>query len=164
MIFNIIKIDTPKNIAILKTVSEPVSEFTKEIADFCNNMVETMFAANGVGLAAPQVGINKNIFVMRTQKGLDSNSRDHIIIINPQIIELSKSTYIDEEGCLSIPGILGDVKRSKELTCNTFTTEGACVPRAFSGLESRIFQHEIDHVAGILFLERSQRLYRNRSK
>ena len=119
-----------------------------------------MYAANGVGLAAPQVGVNKNIFVMRTVESLEAGKdRGHIILINPSCQLNQDATYYDVEGCLSFPGIQGKVERSKELATVYTTPEDQLCQNTFLGLQARIFQHENDHLYGIMFIDKAEEFY-----
>ena len=154
MILDILKVSDPAQEKILRKKSANVSDFTQEIHDFCMNMIETMFASNGVGLAAPQVGRNLNIFVMRTTVGIKTDTRDSIVLINPRVSVLSGGSYKDQEGCLSIPGVWGDVWRQKEVVCEYYDTFGKANPGIYTGFQGRIFQHEFDHLVGKLFTDR----------
>lgn len=132
----------------LKRESEPVSEITDEIREILNNMADTMHEANGVGLAAPQVGINKKMFVI--------DIGDDIVrkIINPEIIESSKEMAELEEGCLSIPGIYKKVKRPLEIKVKYTDEFGTQKEETINGFLAIAFQHEYDHLSGTLFVDR----------
>ena len=160
MILDILQLRNPAHVAVLRASSEPVTVFNQDLVDFCNNMVETMYAANGVGLAAPQVGLNQNIFVMRTVESLEAGKdRGHLILINPTHNLNLDATYYDVEGCLSFPGIQGKVKRSKDLATAHMTPEGTFSGGSFSGLQARIYQHEEDHLRGIMFIDKAEEFY-----
>ena len=161
MILNILKVANSKvEYNILSTPSVDVTEFTQEIRDLCTDMVDTMFSANGVGLAAPQVGRNLNIFVMRTVEGIQNNTQDYLVIINPSVVIQLGDLSTDIEGCLSLPGILGAVERFSEVECVYQDTTGQRLPGHFTGFQARIYQHEYDHLKGILFINRATKFYR----
>lgn len=156
------------NTTILRNTCLDIQTFNRDLHNLTQSMIETMFAANGVGLAAPQIGANLNLFVMRTEAGLKNgtsvpNEGDALVIVNPKYV-LTGETYKDVEGCLSIPGLLGRVERYKELACAYVDTEG--VPRtcALSAYAARIAQHEYDHLNGVLFVDRADKFYQPASK
>jgi peptide deformylase len=159
MILDILKVNEPAQAKILRKKSVAVKDYTQEIHDFCLNLIETMFASNGVGLAAPQVGQNLNIFVMRTVEGIQKDTNDSIILVNPEVKVMGGGSYKDQEGCLSIPGFWGDVWRQKEVVCKYFDTTGTLLPGVFQGFQARIFQHEFDHLEGKLFTDRAKKVY-----
>lgn len=132
----------------LRVESEVVKEINYEIKEIINNMVETMYEAKGVGLAAPQVGINKRIFVIDIG---DGNLRK---VINPEFIEKSEECETNEEGCLSIPGIYKSVKRSARVKIKYLNEKGEEVIEEADGLLARAFQHEYDHLDAVLFVDK----------
>jgi peptide deformylase len=162
MILNILKASIPEDGKILKAPSVDVVDFSQEIHDLAMNMVETMYAANGAGLAAPQVGRNLNLFVMRTERGLDTNQREHIIVVNPYTAFEGGDPINDKEGCLSIPGVWGDVLRFKEVGTVYQDTTGKRTGGVFTGFQARVYQHESDHLVGTLFVERATKFYRQK--
>jgi peptide deformylase len=113
-------------------------------------MVQTMERNNGVGLAAPQVGENKRIIVMRT----DIEGQEFFELVNPKILKKSKETEINEEGCLSFPKIFFKVKRPKEIEVGGIDINGKEIKLKAPGLMARVLCHEIDHLDGILFIDR----------
>lgn len=121
--------------------------------DLIENMKQTMYDAEGVGLAAPQVGINKRIIIIDPSP-IDENSQGFLALINPAIIHFSKATDTFEEGCLSVPGIIAPVVRSVEIFLNACDINGNKIERAISGFTARLIQHEIDHLNGVLFIDR----------
>lgn len=134
---------------ILKTRASEVSHITAEDRKLVKNMIETMYAENGVGLAANQVGILKRIFVASH----DQIKGNEQVYFNPKIMK--KEGVIKEfEGCLSVPEFYEPVKRSKTVWMKAMTLDGKNVEIKAEGLLSRIFQHEIDHLDGILFIDR----------
>lgn len=141
---------------ILREKSVPVRHITPNIHKLLDDMAETMYAANGVGLAAPQVGINKRIVVIDTGDGI-------IELINPEIIAM-EGEQIGPEGCLSIPGITGEVKRAQMCKVRALDRHGKPFEMAGEGLLARAFQHEIDHLNGILFIDLATRIFHNDEK
>ena len=160
---------------VLKQVAEKVETFDRHLKDFCENMLKTMYHAPGIGLAAPQVGISKRIFVCdvdydRTKIGEDNpdtkKEEDLIyelkhlnpkIYINPELVVTEgETTY--EEGCLSLAGVFDVVKRYKKVELQYQDLQGKTHYEPIDGLHSICAQHEIDHLDGILFIERLSRL------
>jgi peptide deformylase len=156
---SILKLKPGAKESILRWQCLDIAHFTQDLKDLTNNMVETMFAANGIGLAAPQVGLDLNLFVMRTEKGMRDKTREAHIIINPKLT-LGGETYQDIEGCLSIPKLLGRVTRSKQVTFSYVDIEGKPQHSGLSGLQARVFQHEADHLSGVLFVDLADEFYR----
>ena len=134
---------------ILKTQAKEVSEITDEDRALVKDMIDTMYAENGVGLAANQVGVLKQIFVASA----DHVKGNELVCFNPEIIK-KQGTIKEFEGCLSVPDLYEPVKRARRVWIKTTTLEGKTVEMKGEGLLSRIFQHEIDHLNGILFVDR----------
>jgi peptide deformylase len=111
-------------------------------------MAETMYAENGVGLAAPQVGVDKRVIVFDVDDRLAA-------LCNPVITEFGDETLVDEEGCLSVPGVNVPVERSQRVVCQGLTIEGREITIEAENLLARVLQHEIDHLDGILILDRA---------
>jgi len=132
---------------VLRSKAKKISTLTKKTNDLIDNMFETMYAEEGVGLAAPQVGILKRIAVVDIREG------NKIVLINPEIIE-EEGKAIREEGCLSIPGETGNVIRSEKIKVRSLDREGNEIEFEAEGLEARAIQHEIDHLDGILFIDK----------
>ncbi|HYQ47526.1 MAG TPA: peptide deformylase [Thermodesulfovibrionales bacterium] len=136
---------------VLKKKAAPVSVFDEALQQLIDDMVETMYAAPGVGLAAPQVGISKRLAV------IDISSRDEkyplIVLINPSILR-SEGEIEFEEGCLSIPEYTAKVKRSENLIVRARNREGTHVEIEAEGLLAIALQHEIDHLDGLLLIDR----------
>lgn len=147
-----LKIITGEDNPILRAVSEPVKKFDDELKKLVKDMKETLIKAQGLGLAAPQVGMNLRIFVMI----LDYKKQDEKVIamINPEILEHSFDTEIAEEGCLSVPKLFADVERFRSLKVMFFDVEGIRQVVELSGLDAREVQHEYDHLDGVLFVDR----------
>ena len=133
--------------AILKQVSKPVLQITEDVTELAEQMEIIMRAANGVGLAAPQLGILQRIIVYDAGDGFHA-------LINPKILQ-RKGTQIGIEGCLSIPGLQGDVERAAEIVVKAQDQFGKPVRIRGEGLSARVLQHEIDHLDGVLFIDRN---------
>lgn len=132
---------------ILRKNSRKVDEINDRIVTLVKDMIDTMYEANGVGLAAPQVGILKRIFVIDVYDGEGAR-----IFINPEIIETS-GEQVDSEGCLSIPGEEGEVKRPSKVSIKALDLEGKEFTLEAEGLLARAICHENDHLNGVLFVD-----------
>ncbi len=130
----------------LRRKAEPIEVIDDEIRDICQLMVEVMIRNNGIGLAAPQVGISKRIFV------LDADDELHILI-NPELVELSEDLEEKIEGCLSVPGVDAAVSRSARAAVEGLNLLGEPIRLEGEGLVARAIQHEMDHLNGNLFLD-----------
>lgn len=143
----------------LKSLSEPVANIDKKLRRFMDDMVETMYAANGIGLAAIQVGVPKRLAVIDLDpKGPNSKV---IYLVNPQIIRASDELSTYHEGCLSVPEIWDDVKRPARLTVEYQDENGGKQVVDADGLFATCLQHEIDHINGLLFIDHLSRLKRS---
>ena len=142
---------------VLRQVAAPVREITAEIKRIIADMTETMWHQVGIGLAAPQVGLPHRILVM------DDGQGGAQALINPEI-ETRSGTVREEEGCLSLPGIFGVVERSKTITVRAMDSDGKAVSLEATGLKARIVQHELDHLDGVLFIDRLPPVTRDRIK
>jgi len=147
---------------VLKERAAPVTEFGPELARFGDDLLETMRAARGAGLAAPQVGVLKRMFAYDV--GVDEETGEHPfgVLVNP-VITRRAGEQDGEEGCLSLPGIYYDCKRAMEVTVAAQDVRGAALVVDGSGMLARAFQHEIDHLDGVLFIERLSRGDRKRA-
>ncbi|ADO76901.1 peptide deformylase [Halanaerobium praevalens] len=132
---------------VLRTKAKEIDEVNKKTNELIDNMFETMYAEDGVGLAAPQIGMLKRIAVVDIREG------NKVILINPEIIE-KEGKAIMEEGCLSIPGETGDVIRAEKIKVKSLNRKGKEVTFLAEGFEARAIQHEIDHLDGILFVDK----------
>ena len=137
--------DHPKA-AVLRKRARPVGRVTAELLRLADAMITAMRDANGVGLAAPQVGVSKRLFVAEVEE------RVHVIV-DPEIVKMD-GEEADTEGCLSIPGIIGEVPRATRITVKGRNRRGRGITVEAEGLLARVFQHEIDHLDGVLFLDR----------
>lgn len=136
----------------LKKPAEPVTEITDEIRVAAADMLETMYEAPGVGLAAPQVGLMLRMFVMDCVKDPDANPRP-MVLLNPEILWTSDERRIYEEGCLSIPEQYAEVERPSEVRFRWTGLDGATHEEHFTGLWATCAQHELDHLDGRLFID-----------
>jgi peptide deformylase len=148
-----LQIVTGKDHPVLRTISMPVQKIDKHIVKLIDQMIETMKNSHGVGLAAPQVGKNIRLFVMQT---FDTHGRPSAIVemINPQIIWKSDEEQIETEGCLSLPGQWGKVKRPVTIKVSFMNKKSVQQKLEFTGINARIVQHENDHLDGILFIDK----------
>jgi peptide deformylase len=135
---------------VLETKAQPVVDFSSpELHKLVDDMFESMYAAKGVGLAAPQVGVSKRITVIDTSNG--ENPAEKLVLINPEIIK-REGTQTGEEGCLSLPGFREQVTRAKRATVRAQNLKGEFFEMAGEDLLARAFQHETDHLNGILYI------------
>ncbi len=139
----VVKIPAP----VLRESAKPVLKITPRHRVLAENMVRIMRDAHGIGLAGPQIGIKERIIVI---------SPDHrpSVIFNPEIVERGGS-QVGEEGCLSIPGLYGDVERSETVVVKGLNRKGDSIKYTLNGLAARVVQHEIDHLDGILFIDKA---------
>mmetsp|Transcript_26420 Transcript_26420/g.50187 ORF Transcript_26420/g.50187 Transcript_26420/m.50187 type:complete len:257 (+) Transcript_26420:146-916(+) len=124
-----------------------------DIAKIAKEMFLVMYATGGVGLAAPQVGINKKLMVYN-ESGDPKKWMQEVIMVNPKIVEYSQATDVENEGCLSFPDMRGDVERSKWIKVEALNLKGKKIKKKFNGWEARIFQHEWDHLDGVVYIDR----------
>jgi peptide deformylase len=129
-------------------------ETDAELRDLIRSMAETMYEESGIGLAAPQVGVDKRVIVFDVDDRLAA-------LCNPVIVEASEETTVDDEGCLSVPGITVPVSRSTRVVCAGLTVEGREITVEAEDLLARVLQHEIDHLDGVLILDRAPAELRN---
>ena len=143
MIKEIFKYPNP----ILRRKSERIKEIGPEIRELALNMLKIMKENRGLGIAGPQVGELKRIIVVQTEGGPK-------VFINPEIVKRGEEAEIGEEGCLSLPGLYLKIKRQKKLILKTLNEKGEKIEMEAKGIFARILQHEIDHLDGILFIDR----------
>jgi len=154
MILKIVKYPEP----VLSRPGEPVTEFNSDLRKLVDDMFETMYAGQGIGLAAPQVAVSKRLVVIDLSMGKDPEQK--IVLINPEIISHEGRIY-EEEGCLSFPEIREKVVRHAVVRVRAQNAKGEWFEMDGEDLLSRCFQHEIDHVDGVLFTERMTSLKRS---
>ena len=145
---------------ILRQKSKRLKKITKEDIKIANQMMEIMIKAPGVGLAANQVGILKQIVTINYEDK-ESDKRANYILFNPLITEYSEEKVIMEEGCLSLPEQYADVERSKQIILEYIDENEKIIKKEIDGYEARILQHEIDHLSGKLFVDYLSSLKRN---
>ena len=146
MIYPIVKFGDP----VLETPAADITEFdTPDLHKLIEDMFESMYAARGVGLAAPQIGISKRIAVIDCSNG--ENPDEKIVIVNPEIIRV-EGTQSGEEGCLSVPGFRENVSRGKKVTVRAQNAKGEWFERTGEDLLARAFLHETDHLNGRLYI------------
>jgi peptide deformylase len=143
---------------VLRRRAQPVESVTAEIRRLVDDMIDTMYDEVGIGLAAPQVGTSLRLLVVGDEEG-----RGVQALVNPVISE-SGGTVTAEEGCLSLPGVFAQVTRAQWVTLDAQDLEGRPVSIAARGLRARVFQHEIDHLDGVLFIDRLDPVTRDRIK
>ena len=151
MIYPIVKYGDP----VLETAAQPITEFDDELKKLADDMFESMYAAQGIGLAAPQIGLSQRLTVIDTS--FKKNPEDKIVLVNPEIIEREGEQY-EEEGCLSLPDIRDKVKRAAKVKVRAQNADGEWFEMEGEELLSRACQHEIDHLDGVLFIDRLSRL------
>lgn len=154
MILKIVKFPEP----VLSQPGEPVTEFNDELRKFVADMFETMYAAQGIGLAAPQVAVSKRVTVIDLSCG--KNPAEKLVLINPEITFREGKQY-EEEGCLSFPEIREKIQRAFKVKLRAQDENGEWFEMDGEELLSRAFQHEIDHLDGILFTKRMSPLKRD---
>jgi peptide deformylase len=132
---------------VLRTPAKEVEKVTDMHRRLIADMVDTMRAAPGVGLAGPQIGVMERIFVWETEE-------EHGAVINPRIVDRADETVIEEEGCLSLPGLAYPVERSVRVSIEGLDANGDPIELTVEDFKARIFQHEIDHLDGVLFIDR----------
>lgn len=145
---------------ILRQKAKKLEDIREEDIKIANKMMDTMKKAPGIGLAANQVGILKQIVTIDFEDK-ESNKKENYILFNPSIINYSKEKIVMEEGCLSLPEQYADIERPKVITIEYIDQNKQFVTRKVSGYEARILQHEIDHLSGKLFIDYLSSLKRN---
>ena len=145
-------------ILTLEAATVANSEFNSDwLTALASAMQATMLARNGVGIAAPQVYVSKRVIIVASRANPrypDAPDMPAVVMVNPEILEKSDNTILGEEGCLSVPDERGIVARAEMVKVRYFTLEGEQIETVFHGFPARIVQHEIDHLDGVLFVER----------
>ncbi|HET6948029.1 MAG TPA: peptide deformylase [bacterium] len=144
-VVEIVTVDSPQA-AVLRRRAKPVGKVTADVQRLIEGMIEAMRLANGVGLAAPQVGVSKRLFVAEVEE------RVHVVV-DPQIVKM-EGEALATEGCLSIPGWVADVPRAQRVVLKGKNRRGRGITLDAEGLLARVIQHEVDHLNGVLFLDR----------
>ncbi len=146
---------------ILRRKARKVTDFGPELQTLIDDMVETMREAPGVGLAAPQIDIPSRVIVVEYGSDEDEEVPPKLYaVVNPEITRFAKESEIGTEGCLSIPGIVGDVDRSLSVTVKGLNRHGKPMRIKAHGWLARIFQHEVDHLDGVLFTDRAEKVWK----
>jgi peptide deformylase len=143
----------------LKAISAPVEKVDAEARRLLDDMIESMYAADGMGLAAIQIGVPKRIIVMDLDQ--KSGKKNPLVFINPRIIQASEELARFEEGCLSVPDIWEEVERPARITAEHLDRNGKVVKLDAAGLLATCLQHEMDHLEGVLFIDHLSRLKRS---
>jgi peptide deformylase len=147
------------NNPILRSISEEIEEINQDLIVFCHKLVVLMYQNKGVGLAAPQVG--ENIRVIATSQRDKKKTKDKFlgetIMINPRIVEKSKETILREEACISLPNCLGMVRRHNAITVEFLDITGKKQSKKYKEFNAVIIQHEIDHLDGVLFMDKIEK-------
>jgi peptide deformylase len=147
--------------SVLRRKARKITDFGPDLQTLLDDMVETMREAPGVGLAAPQVNISLRAIVVEYGDSEDKEVPPKLYtVINPEITRFSKETETGTEGCLSIPGYVGDVERSLSITVKGQNRHGQPLKIKANGWLARIFQHEVDHLDGVLFPDRAERVWK----
>ncbi len=157
---SILTISNKKEEAKLRQKTVPLifkDHTRKEIQELINKMRKIMIEANGIGLAANQIGLNLQMFVARAPD--NDGKMKFYSIFNPIITKTSKETLILTEGCLSVPGLIGDVERAPKIMLSGFDKLGKPIKIKAWGLLAHIFQHEVDHLNGIVFIDKAKKTY-----
>ena len=151
---------------VLRRKARPVSTFDKDLQTLIDDMIDTMREAPGVGLAAPQVGIAERLIVVEYAEPPEDDDEEKevkpklYIMANPEIVKTSEETELGVEGCLSIPGLVGEVERFSTIQVKGLNRRGQPMKVKAAGWLARIFQHEIDHVNGVVFPDRATKVWK----
>jgi peptide deformylase len=150
---------------VLRRKAHAVTKFDKDLHALIDDMVETMREAPGVGLAAPQIGLSERIIVIEYYEREEDEEKEDApkkvwAVLNPEIIKASEEKLMGVEGCLSIPGLVGEVERHAAVQVKGLNRHGKPTRIKAEGWLARIFQHEIDHLNGVLFTDRATRVWK----
>jgi peptide deformylase len=144
---------------VLRREAEPVKDFGDDLKTLVRDMFETMYYAEGVGLAAPQIGRSLQLLVMDTRNEVEPEA-GRLALVNPRITQASRATERGTEGCLSIPGVDEQVDRALQIVVEGQDVDGREIELVAEGFTARVLQHEIDHLNGVLFIDRLSPLKR----
>ena len=166
----VLEIITPENPILRKKARKVVDFADTKLQTLIDNMVETMLDAPGVGLAAPQVAVSQRVIVVKLPD--DEESREEYgddagvlyVVLNPEIVKASQEMVEGTEACLSIPGYFGTVDRHEGITIKGFDREGKAIRIKAKDWLARVFQHEIDHLDGVLFIDHASKIWQARSE
>ncbi|MFH0776255.1 MAG: peptide deformylase [Patescibacteria group bacterium] len=151
-----LKIETGPDNPILRKKSVKIAKFDKKLKKFLREMAEIMLAKDGVGLAAPQVGVNERAVILNLK--IAPKKWQTVALVNPEILDASLELICAEEGCLSLPKIWGEVERFENVTLKFWDENGTPRILELEGINARAAQHEIDHLDGILFIDRAKKV------
>ena len=150
--------------AVLRRKAKKITVLDKDFQTLVDNMIETMRAAPGVGLAAPQVSVSSRLVVVEyteeDEEGSEAGPKKLYVVVNPEIVLASEEKEIGIEACLSIPGLVGEVERHSQIVIKGLNRFGKPVKITTQGWLARIFQHEIDHLDGIVYPDRATRVWK----
>ena len=146
---------------ILRKISKPVKEIDATVIKLVDDLIDTMFADDAAGLAAPQVGVNLRLFVFDLSYRYPDEFPDTFVIINPEIYDKSDETYMAQEGCMSLPGHYFEVVRHKSIKVRYLDRAGKEHDITCDGLMAHVFQHETEHLDGILSIDKISRFKRD---
>ena len=156
---------------ILRKKAKPVTKFDKDLQTLIDDMIETLREAPGVGLAAPQINLPMQLAVIEYAEGEEDQEEGDpplpkklYVLINPEIIKTSEEKILGIEGCLSIPGLIGEVERHESVQVKALNRHGNPVKLKVKGWMARIFQHEIDHLNGVLFTDKATQVWKPREE
>jgi peptide deformylase len=147
---------------VLRRKARPISRFDSNLQTLINDMIDTMREAPGVGLAAPQVGRSDRLIVVEYPEDdeIEDAPKKLFVVVNPEIKAISEEVEMGIEGCLSIPGLHGEVERALAVTVKGLTRHGQPIKIKSKGWLARIFQHEIDHLDGVVFTDRATKVWK----
>jgi len=164
-ILDIISVPDP----ILRRKARKVTDFGKDFQMLVTNMIDTMRDAPGVGLAAPQVAVSLRLVVIEYADDEDDENEEVetvakklYVLVNPEIVEKSEEMVLGVEGCLSVPDLVGEVDRHEKITVKALNRHGSPIKIKAEGWLARIFQHEIDHLEGIIYTDRTDKVWKPR--
>jgi peptide deformylase len=150
---------------VLRRKAHKITVIDKDLQVLIDDMIETMRDAPGVGLAAPQVGVSQRLIVVEYGNEDDDDAPKKLfVVINPEIVEASEDMVDGTEGCLSIPRMMGDVSRHEKIVVKGLNRYGKGIKIKVSGWLARIFQHEIDHLEGILYTDRASKVWQPKAE
>jgi peptide deformylase len=152
---------------VLRRKARPVTNFDKNLQTLIDDMIDTMRDAPGVGLAAPQVGVSEQVIVVEYAEPEEVEEGEEpievepklYVMVNPEIVKFSPDTVMGIEGCLSVPMLVGEVERAEEIRIKGFSRRGQPMKLKVGGWLARIFQHEIDHVNGVVFTDLATQIW-----
>ncbi len=143
---------------VLRRKAHKITSFDDDLSQLIDDMIETLHEAPGVGLAAPQVNVSQQLIIIEYNENEEQRPKLYVVI-NPEIIKPSEEKEMGVEACLSIPGLVGEVERHKSMTVKGLNRHGKPVKYKVSGWLARIFQHEIDHLNGVLFTDLATQIW-----